>query len=101
MTPADQDGYPGPLRRFLAAVARDPEVVGRWWPDGPGGAGGQSKGKFADLWDALGPGQQDVLESGNLDEITAAVDDEAKRFPKTPGAEVDSAKGLAWALVRV
>ena len=101
MTPEDQDVYPGPLRRFLAAVAKDPAVVGKWWPDGPGGAGGPSKGKYADLWGALSQPQRDVLQSGSLDEITAAVDAEAEKFPNPPGEAVDSAKGLAWALVRV
>ena len=40
-------------------------------------------------------------QSGSLDEITAAVDAEAEKFPNPPGEAVDSAKGLAWALVRV
>ena len=48
----------------------------------------------------LSQDQRDVLQSGSLDAIAQAVDDEAKKFPK-PGEEVDSAKGLAWALVRV
>jgi hypothetical protein len=101
MTPEDHDVYPGPLRRFLAAVAKDPDVVGKWWPDGPGGPGGPSKGKYANLWGALSQPQRDVLQSGSLDEITAAVDAEAEKFPNLPGEAVDSAKGLAWALVRV
>jgi hypothetical protein len=95
-----EDVYPGPLRRFLAAVAQDPDVVGSWWPDGPDGPGGPSKGKYADLWGALSPDQQAVLQRGSLNAIAKAVDDEAKKFPK-PGDDVDSAKGLAWALVRV
>ena len=41
-----------------------------------------------------------MLESGSLDDIAAAVDEEAKKYPK-PGEEVDSAHGLAWALVRI
>jgi hypothetical protein len=45
--------------------------------------------------------QRDVLKSGSLHAIAQAVDDEAKKFPKPPGEEVDSARGLAWALVRV
>jgi len=98
-TPPD-DVYPGPLRRFLAAVAKDPDVVGKWWPDGPGGPGGPSKGKYADLWGKMSQDQRDVLESGSLDDIAAAVDEEAKKYPK-PGEEIDSAHGLAWALVRI
>ena len=81
------------------AVAKDADVVGKWWPEGPGR--GPTKGKYGHLWAALSQAQQDVLQSGNLDQITAAVDAEAKKFPKPPGEEVDSAKGLAWALVRV
>ena len=73
--------------------------MGKWWPDGPDGPGGPSK-KYADLWGALSPEQRTVLQSGGLNDIAKAVDDEAKRFPK-PGAAVDSAHGLAWALVRV
>ena len=100
MTGTPPDEYPGPLRRFLAAVAKDPEVVGKWWPDGPGGPGGPSKGKYAHYWDELSPEQQTVLQSGSLDDIAAAVDEEAQKYPK-PGEEIDSAHGLAWALVRI
>jgi hypothetical protein len=95
-----EDVYPGPLRRFLAAVAQDPKVLDKWWPEGPGGADGPSKGKYADLWKALSDDQRTVLESGTLDQIAAAVHEEATKFPKL-GDEVDSAHGLAWALVRV
>jgi hypothetical protein len=70
-----EDVYPGPLRRFLAAVAKDPDVVGKWWPDGPGGPGGPSKGKYADLWGKLSQDQRDVLQSGSLDAIAQAVDE--------------------------
>jgi hypothetical protein len=101
MTPEDQDVYPGPLRRFLAAVAKDPDVLDKWWPDGPDGPGGPSKGKYANLWGKLSPEQQGALRSGSLDVITGFVDAEARKFPNPSGEEVDSAKGLAWALVRV
>lgn len=100
MTPEDQDVYPGPLRRFLVAVAKDPDVVGKWWPEGPSGPGDPSKGKYADLWGKLSEDQRGVLQRGSLDDIAKAVSDEAKKFPK-PGGAVDSANGLAWALVRV
>jgi hypothetical protein len=95
MTVTPPGDYPGPLRSFLVAVAGDP-VVARWWREGWDPA----KGKFAHLWAALSPEQQAVLESGTLKEITAAIEDEARAYPKL-GEDVDSAKGLAWALVRV
>jgi hypothetical protein len=94
MTPPDV--YPGPLRRFLAAVAKDPEALDDWWPNGPG----RAKGKFAKLWQALNNDQRTALESGSLKQIAVEVDKEAQAFPN-PGEAVDSAKGLAWALVRV
>ena len=97
VTPPPPPGdYPGPLRSFLVAVAGDP-VLERWWREGVDPA----KGKFAHLWAALSPEQQGALQSGSLDEITAAVDAEAKAFPKPGEEDVDSAKGLAWALVRI
>jgi hypothetical protein len=80
------------------AVARDPEVLDKWWPEGPN----PSKGKYGHLWLALSDHQRTVLQSGTLDEITAAVDQEAKEFPKPPGAEdVSAFGGQAWALVRI
>jgi hypothetical protein len=78
------------------AVAGDP-VVERWWREGLDPA----KGRFAHLWDALSQHQRDVLQSGSLDDIKQAIDDEAEKYPKPGEAEVDSAHGLAWALVRV
>ena len=95
MTPPG-DVYPGPLRRFLAAVAADPDPLDKWWPEGPG----RAKGKYNHLWIKLSPEQQIALQSRNLDEIARVVHEEATKFPK-PGEEVDSANGLAWALVRV
>jgi hypothetical protein len=89
------DVYPGPLRRFLAAVAGDP-VVERWWREGSG----PLTGRYAHLWDALSLQQRTALLSGNLDDITGYVDEEARKFPK-PGEEDVSALGQAWALVRV
>jgi hypothetical protein len=96
MTVTPPGDYPGPLRSFLVAVAGDP-VLERWWREGVDPA----KGKFAHLWAALSPEQQGALQSGSLDVITGFVDDEARRYPKPPGEAVDSAKGLAWALVRI
>ena len=82
-------GRKGPGRRGEVVAGR-PERPGR-----------PIEGTYADLWGALSQPQRDVLQSGSLDEITAAVDAEAEKFPKPPGEAVDSAKGLAWALVRV
>jgi hypothetical protein len=96
MTVTPPGDYPGPLRSFLVAVAKDGDVLDKWWADGPDPA----KGKYGHLWAALSPEQQTVLESGTLKQIEAAIDEEARKYPK-PGEEVDSAKGLAWALVRI
>ena len=93
-----EDVYPGPLRRFLVAVAKDPDVLDKWWQEGPG----PSKGKYAHLWNALSDDQRTALESGDLDQIAAAVHKEAEKFPKPPGVEdVSAFGGQAWALVRV
>jgi hypothetical protein len=96
VTPPPPGDYPGPLRSFLVAVAKDGDVLGKWWEEGPDPA----KGKYGHLWADMSQPQRDVLLSGNLKQITAAIEDEARAFPKT-GEEVDSAKGLAWALVRI
>ena len=96
VTPPPPGDYPGPLRSFLAAVAGDP-VVARWWREGLDPA----KGRFAHLWAALSPEQQRILESGSLDDIKQAIDDEARTHPKPGEEEIDSAHGLAWALVRI
>lgn len=97
VTPPPPPGdYPGPLRSFLVAVAGDP-VVARWWTEGWEPA----KEKFRDLWNALSLRQQDVLENGNIHQIEAAIAEEARAFPKPGEEDVDSAKGLAWALVRI